>query len=286
MSRITEILSLIDFPKEASEFFEDVLFKIESDEKLHKDFSELEALYLEKLCYPETEKAVDDFSEKSGYHKFTIGMLLVICCSIHLKKKYLENGYTAEFFAENMKDLSYKAEECKKLHGFYGVKRLVWYNEFFTLERFSLGRLQYEHFSLEADYRDVLKKGDDVINIHIPSSGPLTPSLVQESLKRAYEFYGPNHGDRLVFRCCTWMLYTPTAELLPDESNIKQFYNLFDVFYDSAPADYHLWRIFYKETDDYKSLPQDTSLQKIFYKYLNEGNRIGIGCGILSYKPE
>ena len=286
MSRITEVMSLIDFPKEAAEFFEEVLTKIESDENLNGDLLKLEEMYIEKLCCPETEAAVDAFGEKAGLHKYTAGMLLVLCCCDYLKKKYLEKGYTVEFFAENMRDLSYKAKECKNMYGFYGAMRLVWYNEFFTMERFALGRLQYEHFPLDFDYRDVLKKGDDVINIHIPSSGSLLPEEVQESLRRAYEFFGPNYGDRVMFRCATWMLYPPIIKLLPENSNIKAFFELFDIFREAAPANWHLWRIFGVETDDYKSLPQNTSLQKILYKFLNEGNQFGVGYGIIDYKPE
>ena len=276
MSKITETMSLIDFPKEAAEFFEEVLAKIEADAELNGDLLKLEEMYVEKLCCPELEERVDAFGEKSGLHKFTVGMLLVLCCSGFLKKKYLEKGYTVEFFADNMRDLTYKAKECKNMHGFYGAMRLVWYNEFFTMERFALGRLQYEHYPLDFDYKDVLKKGDDVINIHIPSSGPLLPEEVKKSLKMAYEFFGPNYGDRVMFRCATWMLYPPIIKLLPENSNIKAFYELFDIFREAAPANWHLWRIFGVETDDYKSLPQNTSLQKILYKFLNEGNQFGV----------
>ncbi|MBQ7400255.1 MAG: DUF5596 domain-containing protein [Clostridia bacterium] len=288
MSRITNTMALIEFPQDASEYFEEALGKIQADEALEKELRELEKLYFEKFTCEELTARLQKLSENVGFHKFTIDMILFLCCCETLKKMYLEKGYSEEFFVHNMKDLTYKLKECKDTEGIYGTKTFQWYDGFFKMERFALGRLQYEHQPIDFDYRDVLKKGDDVINIHIPSSGPLLKEDVQESFKLAYEFFGPNYGDRIMLKCATWMLYPPTAKLLPEGSNIRKFYELFDVVLERAPADWHLWRIFGVEAqpEDYKSLPQNTSLQKIFYKYLNEGNRIGVGYGIVDYKPE
>lgn len=290
MSRITNMMTLIEFPEDAVAFFEEVFSKIESDSTLMTELDELKAFYFEKFTCEELTARLTALSEKAGYHKFTIDMIFFLYCCEILKEMYLEKGYSEELFIHTMKDLKYKLNECIDTEGIMGTKTFQWYDGFFKMERFALGRLQYEHLPMDVDYKDVLKVGDDYLNIHIPSSGPLYPEEVQESFRLAYEFFGPNHGDSLVFRCSTWMLYPPTAKLLPENSNIRKFYEVFDIYREVSPANWHMWRIFGVEVqpDEYKSLPQNTSLQKIFYKYLNsgEGKHMGVGYGIHIYKPE
>ena len=81
----------------------------------------------------------------------------------------------------------------------------------------------------EIDYKDIAKKGEKIVGLHIPSTGPLTPELVDESLERAYRFYKPN-GGYLVLHCHSWMIYPPLYELFPKGSNLEKFYHRFDIF--------------------------------------------------------
>ena len=286
MTKITEIMTLIEFPAEAVEFFDEVYTKIENNSILMAKLDALEALYYEKFNCEELENALTDLSEASGYHKYTIDMLLAIYACIRLRKMYAEKGYTEEFFAHNMKDLTYKLHECKKLHDMWGSFVFEWFAGFYKMERFALGRLQYNPKAIAMDYKE-LKEGDMVTTIHIPSSGPLTPEAVQESLKMAYEFFGPNYGDRHIFVCDSWLLYPKTCDLYPENSNMRKFYETFEIFNPRENIeDYDLWRIFYTQTKDYKSLPRETSLQRLFYDYLNAGNHFGYGYGVIDYKPE
>ena len=286
MTKITEIMTLIEFPEEAVKFFDEVYTKIENDASLMAKLCALEELYYEKFNCEELENALTDLSEASGYHKYTIDMLLAVYACIRLRRMYEEKGYSIEFFAHNMKDLTYKLHECKKLHDMWGTFVFPWFDGFYKMVRFALGRLQYNPKAIEMDYKE-LKKGDMVTTIHIPSCGPLTPESVQESLKMAYEFFGPNCGDRHIFVCDSWLLYPKTCDLYPENSNMRKFYETFEVFNPREnEGDYDLWRIFYTQTKDYKSLPRDTSLQRLFYDYLNAGNHFGYGYGVIDYKPE
>ena len=286
MTKITEIMNLIEFPEEAVKFFEEVYTKIEKDKDLLARLDALEALYYESFNSDELEAKLTELSEKSGYHKYTIDMLLAVYACLRLKGMYLEKGYTLEFFAHNMKDLTYKLIECKKLHDIWGSFVFQWFAGFYEMKRFALGRLQYNPKPLAMDYKE-LKEGDEVVTIHIPSSGPLRPEDVQESIRMAYEFFGPNCGDRLILTCDSWLLYPETCNLYPENSNMRKFYEVFEIFNPREnPEDYDLWRIFYTNTKDYKSLPRDTSLQRIFYDHLNAGGHFGYGYGIIDYKPE
>lgn len=287
MSRISDVLKLIEFPAEATEYFEEVFAKTEGDENLMFRLDKMEKMYFETFNSDELEEKLDEFSEASGYHRYTVDMLLAVYCCIKLRKMYAEKGFDDSFFAHTMKDLTYKLNECKKLHDIWGTFVFKWFEGFYKMKRFTLGRLQYEPYVTNYSYKDIIKEGDTVINMHIPSSGPLTPCSVQESLQLAYDFFGPNNGDKLVIVCHSWLLYPPVAELFPEGSNMRRFYEVFDIFNQvEEPNDYDLWRVFYVNTKDYASLPQNTSLQKSFYTYLNDGNHFGNGYGAIVYKPE
>ena len=287
MSRISEIMTLIEFPREAADYFEEVFAKVEGDKALMSQLDELEAQYYESFNGEDLENKLKQLSEDSGYSKYTIDMHLAVYACIRLRNMYHEKGYTDEFFAHNMKDLTYKLIECKKLHDVWGTFVFPWFDGFYKMTRFTLGRLQYEKRGIDFDYGDIKKKGDEVVNIHIPSAGPLTPESVKESLKTAYNFFGPNYGDRLIFMCHSWLLYTPTANLYPNDSNMRKFYDVFEIIHNQEePNDYDLWRVFYVNTKDYKTLPHETRLQSSFYDYLNAGNHFGNGFGVINYKPE
>lgn len=286
MSKITEIMTLIEFPKEAAKFYEEVFAKVENNKDLMARLDALEAQYYESFNSEDLENKLTQLSEASGFSKYIIDMLLCVYACLRLRRMYAEKGYTDEFFAHNMKDLTYKLVECKKLHDVWGTFVFPWFDGFYKMTRFTLGRLQYEKRGIDFDYGDIKKKGDEVVNIHIPSAGPLTPESVQESLRLAYDFFGPNYGDKLVFMCHSWLLYSETIGLWPESSNTRKFYDIFDVIHNTEePNDYDMWRIFYKNTKDYDTLPVETSLQKNYYEHFKCGKHLGNGFGVIVYKP-
>lgn len=286
MSKITEIMNLIEFPEEAAKFFEEVYAKVENDKDLTARLDELENQYFESFNSEDLEAKLTSLSEASGYSKYTIDMLLSVYACVRLRKMYHEKGYTDEFFAHNMKDLTYKLDECKKLHDVWGTFVFPWFAGFYKMERFALGRLQYEPRKLKYDYKDMKKDEQDTLNMHIPNCGPLTPESVQESLRLAYDFFGPNCGDKLVFMCHSWLLYSDAIDLWPQNSNTRKFYDIFDIIQnDEEPNDFDIWRIFYKNTKNLDELPRETSLQKNYYEHFKNGKHMGNGFGVIVYKP-
>ena len=289
MSKITEIMSLIEFPAEACEFFEEMYKNISENKENSALLQYVCDLYYEKFNSEELEEKLNELAEKSGYHRFSVDQLMLLLCGVKLYDLYEQKGYSKEMCTHTLRDLTYKMNKCKKIHNIWGNFVLLWYDFFFKLERFAIGRLQYELSTIRFDYKDILKAGDPILSVHIPASGPLLEEDVKASLKAAYEFFGPNYGDKLMLRCNSWMLYPKTAELFAPGSNMRKFYDLFDIIYSEEDKNNHdLWRIFYvpKVEEDYSNLPQETSLQKAIYKYIKDGNYMGNGYGIITYKPE
>jgi hypothetical protein len=279
MSKITEILSLARFPEEARECFENALAHIESDAGLSPRLCELEKAY---MAGEDTKTARTSLSEVTGIHIHTLEMLLLLCCAVTLRGIYRDKGYDDELFCGVLTDLRCKLTECKNVKGIWGTFVFSWFFRFYNCTRFMLGRLQYETVAAKYDYKDVFKAGDTVYNCHIPSSGPLTPELVEESLRLAREFYGVEGAMPVV--CHSWLLYPKHYELFG--ANTRAFAERFDVINtDEQENNGDAWRIFGRDADDLEALPQNTSLQREFYRYIKDGNKMGNGYGVLLYSP-
>lgn len=212
----------------------------------------------------------------------------------NLEKIYDELSLPKEVFLDSADDLRVKLFECKKVTGEWGNFVPFWYEGFFTLRRFALGRLQYDYHPYEWDsYRDcgvTIKRGDTVYSCHIPSDArPFDRAAVLDSLKRAYAFFEGNlRGGILPVVCHSWLLHPSLSECLPESSNILSFAKLFHIIKTENDKGFpDAWRIFSKDyTDRNDTYPQDTSLQRSILAYLNEGHGIGAGCGILLFDGE
>jgi len=288
MSKITEIMTLVGFPKEAEAFFEELYLKFKADEFLMSKLISLRELYFEKFNCDELSEGLSELYEKTGYHKHSVDMLFLLFSAIRLEKIYSEKGYSMQFFIHNIKDLYYKVLECKKVCGIWGIMNFSWQEGLFNLSRFALGRLQYNYYKNLYDYKDIVKAGDDVLYIHIPSSGPLSPEEVEDSFRMAYDFFGPTHGEKIALMSHTWLLYPPMAEeIYPEGSNSRKFYERFDIINSIEDVnDSNIWRVFGKKTCDLSLLPTDTGMQKRLYEYLKSGKHTGFGYGMTLYKPE
>lgn len=288
MSNITEIMTLIEFPEEAVSFFKELYSEFEKDELLMSKLVSLRELYFEKFYCDELTTGLSELYEKTGYHKQSVDMMFLLFSAIRLEKIYAQKGYSKQFFIHNIKDLCYKVLECKKVLGIWGIMNFQWQEGLFNLSRFALGRLQYNYYKNLYDYKDTVKKGDDVLYIHIPSSGPLLPEDVEESFRMAYDFFGPTHGDKLALMSHTWLLYPPMAEqIYPKGSNSRLFYERFDILNQIEDVnDSNIWRVFGTKTNDFSLLPTQTGMQKRLYEFLKSGKHTGFGYGMLLYKPE
>lgn len=276
MNGIKNFCSRIGFPDEATEYFCSLIEKIGADTF---------RTATEKYVADETDDyklLTKEIADANGISVYTADMLMLILAAQPLKDKYAQNGYSEELYYDTMCDLTYKLTECRKLHGVWGTFVTDWFRWFYQLKRFTLGRLQYEMRISEFDYKDKVKKGDKVIYCHIPSSGPITPESVTDSLNRAYDFYGCD--GELIVACSSWMLYPPHYDLFPENSNIRKFYDMFDIFSTKEMGTHDLWRFFYKENiEDITEEDIKTRLHRNFYDFVKAGNPMGSGLGVIVY---
>lgn len=282
----------LGFPKEASDFFEESYAKIASLSDRAEALKTAMSLYFECETTEEVENILARISEESGVHRFTVDMIFLLTGLDELNRRYHEKGYSEELFLDTMRDLKYKLLECRQVYGIWGISVFFWYHRFFVMDLFALGRLQFHHRPLQQErYKDILKKGDNVFACHIPSSGPLRLEDVMDSLKRAYEFYSDELVDGVLrVHCGSWLLYPPHAEhLFPEGSNLKKFYDLFDIFETKQdPENKDFFRVFGKKysEDLLKNVEIDTTLKRNLKQYLLDGNCMGSGYGIILFDGE
>lgn len=228
-------------------------------------------------------------SEKSEVHLYTLNFIFLVCASKRMLADFLKNDLSEELFWDTILDLKYKLFECKAVMGVWGNFVENWYNIFYSLDVFKLGRLEFERVKYPEDmpvYKkgDIeVKPGDTVYSVHIPSSGPLTRELREDSYAQAKEFFRAERGNEpVVFVCHSWLLFENNRQIFPADMNLVDFMNDWDII-DSKESEKYgdCWRLFGKEFDgEVDNLPQTTRQQKAMAAWLKQGKKTGEGFGV------
>lgn len=131
---------------------------------------------------------MDSFASVCGESRYTVRMLPYLCMLESAESKYAAAGIGEDVYRDSFADLLWKTLECRTVYGVWGSFVAPWFYRFFELKCFALGRLQFEFAAFGEDAP--LTRGERVINVHIPSSGPLYGWECEESYARAVDFFG------------------------------------------------------------------------------------------------
>ena len=294
-----KLMSEIGFNTEEQEFISSLYQSL--DKSILDEFEELKKLYFmldtdmsQAECYNCVKNALTALSEKASCHEYSICLIFLLFCCDELKKNYEKANLDISLYYSLICDITYKMRVCRKLHGVIGVFTFDWFHSHFLMKLFCLGRFQYIEWKFTSDkpYHTgdiTVNPGDTVYNIHIPESGSMTEEKRYNSYKKAFEFFGKKKGEYIVFACETWILYEPNKNIFPENSNLMGFYNDFDVIrsYEHQQIFKDAWRIFDRNFDgDTSVLPRNTTLQKNFAKWLDKGNSVGEGYGVIIFDGE
>ena len=286
--RITED----DYPREAKEEILAAYDRLASVPRAFRLFSNVVWMYDEGV----------EFSIKNTVHRGReacalagvdprMGLLLIfLAMSDTMHKRYREKGFSEDMFKGAVLDYKWKLLECKAWDGVWGILPFEWFDRFLDGTRPVLGRLQYEIVYSPMAYKSgeySIEKSDPVVNMHIPSSGPLTPDSVMESFREAERFYAPLFGGGAVpFMCSSWLLAPFHGRILPETSNIRRFGEMFDVVKVNPDEEGGcLVRIFNQRYQgDPSVLREDTSLQRAYKQYLMRGEKACSAVGFFFMK--
>ena len=227
-------------------------------------------------------------AQRTGVPKETVDLLYVMSLTRHLEAKYEARELPHRIYRDSMLDIRCKLLECRQVRKLWGLSVAYWYERFFLLTRFALGRLQFElrraPIAMEqGGYR--VEEGDLVVNMHIPSSGPLTRELCEDSFRQAYAWYKPLFPDGVVPMVChSWLLAGEHLQMLKAESNIRGFMDVFHLYPTETPVTGDLWRVFGIETENWSLYPRDTTLRRAYGEVLDRGEVPHVGHGIFFMK--
>ena len=278
---LEQIFEKLDIPQEARAIMCGIRAK-------HGDLNGLqELLFDETVSEKDIVQEVSKKAEELGIHRFTLALYVLLRAAEPLYEKYHEQGIDEQIFWDTIKDIKYKLDECKSVHDIWGVFVLFWYPGFYRMTRFAFGRLQFDLalYAWDTYEKDgvTVKKGDPVLDCHIPSSGKLTRELCWDSYRRAAAFSG-----RKVIVCDSWMLYPAQVDFLPSHSSILEFARDYDIVEQADKPDFpNSWRIFgSRHKLPPKDWPTDTSLQRAFKERIMAGLPVGDGRGVLIVDKE
>lgn len=282
------------FDKIETEFFLNTYAKLDDADKKLIDSLGTEFVYgTTPEIFNSVQERLNPLGEKYSLDIKVINMVFILSNLEKMRQLYIEKSIDESLFYDMLKDLKCKLDECKKVHGVYGTMSFYWYYKILSADIISLGRFQYQTDKFYGDsykWGDLtLTKDDDVVRFHIPSSGPMTREMRLDSYKRAFEYYGKNKGEYLIITCVSWLLYTGNRDVYPEGSNLLDFMDDFDITEstESENAFPNAWRVFGMDYDgDTSKLPAKTSLQKNYIKWLEKGNKVGSGCGVIIFDGE
>jgi hypothetical protein len=167
----------------------------------------------------------------------------------------------------------------------------MWFSGFFKVQRFALGRMQFELTNLKKSYTCngvTLPEGQLAIGVHIPrTGGPLLHGDVLAAYRLAADFFAAHFKDTpTVFTCHSWLLDPWNLTVLRPDANIAAFIRDFEIVEVEQCADYsQLWRLFdCLYTGDPDALPANSSLRRAYIERVKRGEKTAVGLGIFLMK--
>lgn len=283
-----------ELPSEAREEFQRVVKLILSNNEIIEGFIKAKNELMSRIRkIDEVLEEIRKLSVNTGVSEYTFYYIFLVSCTDILMENYRKHGISEKIYWDTMADFRYKLLECREVRGVWGIFVPKWYDGFLAMERFALGRFQYEEIPFDGEqYKKngiVINKGDKVYNFHIPSSGKMDKPLRMDSYARAYEFFRCREkGEPLILVCYSWLLYKEHEKILPASSNILDFMHDFDIIYSESTENFDdCWRVFGRYHDlPVQQLPTDTSLRKAIAAHLSAGGKMGYGKGVIVFDGE
>ena len=129
-----------------------------------------------------------------------------------------------------------------------------------------------------------IKKGDNIIDVHIPKGDSLSMDECKRDFKASEEFfakYFPEYSYRY-YACFSWMLDKNLKNFLSENSNILKFQKFFEVVYElEHEAVLHfIFKYGIADRSELKNIPAETSFAKKLKEYALAGGKLYNNLGV------
>ncbi len=172
---------------------------------------------------------VKSFGEGTDNGARNLLTFLFLCEEV--SEKYKAAGISEEILIDTLYDIVRWTDTYTEIHGKLYLGELGWLGRHMSMNLFKLGRLQFAMGGSEADVPKYgLKKGDPVIEVHIPAGEKLDIAECKKSLDAAREFFAKYFPEYKweYFTCHSWLL-DPSIRQLMNGGNILAFQDMFDI---------------------------------------------------------
>ena len=124
------------------------------------------------------------------------------------------------------------------------------------------------------DWTCVLRRGDTVLDMHIPAGGSMSLEACERSFRDAAEFFRTHFPGReaVAITSASWMFSHQLEEILPPDANLVRLQRELHLLpVPCAPND-GLWFVFLQTPFHPDTAPRETSLQRALLDYLGQGH--------------
>jgi hypothetical protein len=192
-----------------------------------------------------------------------------------IREWHAARGVTDAESWEILGDVGRQVAVHRRIFGVSGLHTHRWLTLHFRGLIFSFGRLQFERQRSWVAVPEKFDVGDRVLSVHIPETGPLSPSACDESFAAAVAFYErvfPEEAYEFAV-CLSWLMDPQLADVLPAESNIVRFLRRFTTTGHRRDGDAAVLEFIFRYVGkDLDGLPQETALQRAIVSHLRAGN--------------
>lgn len=173
----------------------------------------------------DTEPPVADYRGLTTFDDGLVTLLALLAIADDSHAEYRRRGVPDDVAWRSLSDLGQQVHIFRQVFGFFGLGAQSWCSANFTGRHLWLGRLQ---FTLQRDD----DTDDNVLGVHIPEDGPLTPELVDASLAMAREIALPAYRDHAptAITLHSWLLDPALLALLPEHANVVRFARRFEPY--------------------------------------------------------
>lgn len=269
--QISGLCNLIDIPKVVQE----EVIKYENE----IDFKSIET-EITQMNNPKTwEKAIEGLKKSLEPDEKGLKMLT---CQLHAAcntyEKYKAMGISEDIYTGTMKFFSRFLYSHNEIYGEYKYVWGWWAVRQISMQEYRIGDLEFE-MTMQDDKK--------IISIHIPSDANMTRSNLRKSYLDARDFFEKYYPEfaNVDMTCGSWLLAPALKKFLPDNSNIIQFQNSFELTSQENDSPSILDWVYGRRDIPFENLPEETSLQRKLKHYLINGGKVEWANGTLISNP-
>ena len=138
---LQDLMKEAEVPQEAIEKLLGFKERLEKEDKWNRILDMAQKIMdslSEKDILVRSLKETESWEEELGIHRYTLDLLVLLCCWQILEGRYRDRKLSMEIFRNSLRDMGFKRKEFMDVYGVNGIFVGDWYDRFFDISRFAL----------------------------------------------------------------------------------------------------------------------------------------------------